>query len=183
MSDGNVYVASSNNRGDTWLYDLSRDGVLRFRTGFDSQWEQYWSPLVIGGSVFLDGGTGGGLYGFDATNGGSRLFFNGDLSQFDRWSPAWWGGSVWTLVGGVLRQHDPTKGSTLAAVALPSSAGSYSMETAPVAGSCYLYVVSRPDLVAVDPVAMEAAWSVSGTFGQRLTALPAAASIHCMGAT
>ena len=75
--DRALYVATSNNAGDTWFRQIDRGtGAATFKLPFSSQWEHYWSPLIVGSKAYIDGGYGSGLYGFDLTNGGSQIFFD-----------------------------------------------------------------------------------------------------------
>ena len=60
--DGALYVATSNNSGDTWFRSIDRaTGAGGFKVAFGSQWERYWSPLIVGTAAYIDGGSYGGL--------------------------------------------------------------------------------------------------------------------------
>ena len=64
--DRALYVATSNNSGDTWFRQIDRaSGLATFKLPFGSQWEHYWSPLIVGSAAYIDGGSYGGLYGFN----------------------------------------------------------------------------------------------------------------------
>ncbi len=164
VSDGKVYVATSNNYGDTWLRQFDRStGAVGFKVPFSSQWEQYWSPIVVDDVVYLNGGTYGGLYGFDAANGGQQLFFT-SLEQYDEWSPAYFGGKVYTYVVGKVRSHDPRTGAVLATHDFGWSQYSYSVQSAPVFGDTYGYVISPPNLYAFAPDTLDQVWTVNDDY-------------------
>jgi hypothetical protein len=173
VSDGKVYVATSNSYGDTWLRQFDRaTGAVGFKVGFGSQWEQYWSPIVVGSVVYTNGGTYGGLYGFDASDFGAQLFFASSLEQYDEWSPAFFGGRVYTFVEGNVRAHDPATGAVQATLDVGWTWHGWSMQTAPVFGDTYGYAISPPNLFAFDPVTMARTWTVNDAY----TAYPAVAS-------
>lgn len=163
VSGGDVFVATSNNYGDTWLRRFDRaTGALGFKVPFGSQWERYWSPIVVDGSVYLNGGSYGGLYGFSAATG-TQLFF-GSLEQYDEWSPAYFGGKVYTFVEGMIRAHDPVSGAILASKDVGWSWAGWSMWTAPAFGDSYGYVISPPDLYAFAPDTLNVVWTVNGSY-------------------
>jgi hypothetical protein len=164
VSGGKVYVATSSNLGDTFLYELSRDGERNWCVGFDSQWDHYWSPLVVGSFIYINGGSYGGIYGFDASNSGAQTFFNSTIGQYDSWSPTFSFGSVWSFVAGVLRKHDPASGAELGELDVGWTLNGHSMNTSAVGGSKYVYVVSPPNLIAVDPSTMKQAWAANASF-------------------
>src|SRR4029079_15673100 len=84
---GNVYVQTCNNARDTFLHAFDgQTGERVFRTAHGAQWERYFAPTIHGGRVYVDGGTYGGMYAFDALTGG-QLWFAG-LQQYDQWTPA-----------------------------------------------------------------------------------------------
>ena len=86
-ANGRVYVQTCNHSNDTYLkcFDAAT-GQLRFATNFAAQWEQYMSPTVVDGIVYINGGYYGGMYAFDGTSGQQRWFAG--LPQYDEWTPA-----------------------------------------------------------------------------------------------
>lgn len=164
-ADSGVYVATSNNSGDTWFRRINRAaGTVAFKVAFGSQWDRYWSPLLVGGAAYLDGGSYGGLYGFDVVNAGAQLFFDGELEQYDSWSPAFFGGNIYTFVAGKLRKHAVADGKVQATADVGWTWQGWSMNTAPVFGDTYGYVISPPNLFAIDPATMKQAWTVNGGY-------------------
>lgn len=164
VNGGKVYVATSNSYGDTWLRQFDRStGTVGFKVPFGSQWERYWSPIVVGNAVYLDGGTYGGLYGFDAANGGAQLFFTA-LEQYDEWSPAFFGSKVYTFLEGKVRAHDPATGVVLATKDFGWTWRGWSMQTAPVFGEAYGYVISPPNIYAFAPDTLAQVWTVNDNY-------------------
>src|SRR5262249_22612795 len=80
-SNGTVFIPTGGHE-DTFLYGLDQgDGTLKFKTAFDSQWERWRAPIVLGSMIFTAGGYYGGMYGFDLASGARRFFLN--LPQVD----------------------------------------------------------------------------------------------------
>jgi hypothetical protein len=127
-----------------------------------SQWEQYYAPILVGDTVYTNGGTYGGLYGFAKADGAQRFFVS--LDQYDKWSPAYFNGKLYTFMVGKFRKHDPTTGAIQNTVTVNWNWSGYSMGTAPVFGSSLAYVVAPPNLVAIDPVQSQVAWTANGTY-------------------
>lgn len=97
-SFGTVYVQTGNHATDTWLRAYDADtGDPVFQAPHLAQWERYYSPTIHEGKVYVDGGSYGGMYGFDAFSG-SQAWFRG-LPQYDQWTPAVAGGLAYAYVG------------------------------------------------------------------------------------
>ena len=97
-SYSNVYVQTVNNGGDTWLHCFDgATGERLFRSAHGAQWERYFAPTIQDGKVFVDGGTYGGMYAFDALTG-AQLWFR-SLPQYDQWTPAIGGDYAYAYVG------------------------------------------------------------------------------------
>lgn len=84
---GRVYIQTVNNGGDSWLraYDASTGGPI-FQAAQGAQWENYLAPTIVNQTVYVDGGTYGGMYSFNGTSGTQNWFTN--LPQYDGWTPA-----------------------------------------------------------------------------------------------
>ncbi len=142
-------------------------GALLWSAPFPGQWEPFWAPLPVGGAVYVqgaraNGGVNGSLLAFDAPSG-APLFANTSLEPAFAWSPAYDAGSLYTFVAGNLRRHDPATGLESWNVVLPwGNFFNGLMNSAPVPGGGLIYVVSFPQIHAVDPVARRIAWSLSG---------------------
>jgi len=95
---GNVYLQTCDNSGDTWLHAFdAATGERIFRVPFGAQWERYYAPTVYDGTVYVDGGTYGGMYAFDAYSGTQRWF--APLQQYDEWTPGVSGDLAYAYVG------------------------------------------------------------------------------------
>ncbi len=95
---GSVYLQTCNNGGDTWLYAFDAEtGDTVFRSSFGAQWERYYSPTIYDGTIYIDGGSYGGMYAFDAYSGAQRWFAY--LPQYDQWTPAIAGNYAYAYVG------------------------------------------------------------------------------------
>jgi hypothetical protein len=161
--DGTVYVQTNHGTSGTYSYLWALDAAantLDWSVIFPSQVESYWAPLVVGSSVFVDGG--GGLYGFSTVNG-TKLFFDGAIGPYDAWSPAYFGGDLYTFAGGNLSSESPSTGTVLSTTSVGSNATHGSMNTAPVFGAAYGYVISPPNLVAV-PTSNAQPWTAPGEY-------------------
>jgi outer membrane protein assembly factor BamB len=157
-ASGKVFAGMSGNGGDTFLYVVDQvTGTLTQTFPFASQWETYWAPLVVGTKVYFDGGTYGGMYGYDTATASQTFFVS--LDQYDSWSPAIFGGKLYTFIDGNFRSHDPGTGAVQGTLAIPWTWTGYSMRTAPVFGSTYAYIVTPPSLYAVNPATMATVWS------------------------
>jgi outer membrane protein assembly factor BamB len=144
--NGSVYF-SGGHQNSTYLFALDAgSGVVQWRAQMSSQWEQCLAPIVVGTDVYTEGGTYGGLFGFDAA--GNQLFFN-YAEQTDRWSPAADLNYIYTYTGasgyGSFRQFDRRTGALLRTIQDSDfQFTSYRMNTAPVAtGSDSVIGVNR----------------------------------------
>ncbi|CAN5464265.1 hypothetical protein BH09MYX1_BH09MYX1_54810 [soil metagenome] len=163
-SDGRVYIANGkgiNGPQPRLLAFDATSGALVWLAGFDAQWEHYWSPLVVGGSLYTNAGTYGGLAAYDLDQGALN-FFTPALEQTDQWSATWSGSRALTFVGGRLRAHSTLTGaidwSTLV-VASSSSTGTY-----PVVGGGRAFVIAASNLFAVDLATHAVAWTGYGAY-------------------
>ncbi|SKA95114.1 PQQ-like domain-containing protein [Prosthecobacter debontii] len=105
--EGAVYVqvgkGISVDNAKVWALNTA-DGSTRWSSPFSAQWEEYLPPTVTDSTVYVNGGSYGGMYGYDRTSGGQR-FFNSNLDQFDQWTPGVLGDKVYSFVKGQFRQH------------------------------------------------------------------------------
>ncbi len=166
-----VYIANS--RGTSGppprvlAFDAST-GALVWITDISAQFEQYWSPLVVGATVYSNAGTYGGLAAFDAAQG-SELF-SISLEQTDHWCAAWSGSEIITFVGGRLRGHDPTTGS-INWNDLVSTSWSNGTGTFPTVSNGRAFVIASPNLYAVDLATHVVAWVGYGSYKGMVAAL------------
>jgi outer membrane protein assembly factor BamB len=68
--NGKVYIQTVNNSGDTWVraYEAS-SGTQVFQAAADAQWENYLAPTIVDHTLYVDGGTYGGMYSFNGRTG------------------------------------------------------------------------------------------------------------------
>ena len=162
--DGDGVYLQRVNSGDSDLIRLDLvTGFEVWQTAFTVQWEQYWSPLVMGGRVFAAGGYTGGVYGWDATTG-IELWYE-DTPWFDQWTPAGHDNIVYTHIDDALTARDPLSGTELWSVVLPEGSTSYSeMNTVPALADDLAVLVAGDDLVGVDLIGRQLSWSIEGGF-------------------
>lgn len=168
VAGGTVYVQT--NKGITgnpqsllWAID-ARSGALVWSAPFASQWETFWAPTVADGNVYVNGGQFGGLYGFSVANG-SNLFFNSDFYQCDSWSPAYFGGVLYSYVLGSFTASDPTTGALLWNNSIRGNwPYAYSMDAVAALDGHRAYLVAPPQLAALDLVTEDFDWVTSASF-------------------
>ena len=136
---GNAYIQTGNHESDTWLhaYDAA-SGELVFETPHSAQWERYFAPTIYQGKVYVDGGTYGGMYGFDAF-AGNELWFSAGLQQYDQWTPAVSGDFAYAYLGSYspgLYAVDRATGTLQYTISDPNFEwDGWSMNVAPVLGT------------------------------------------------
>ena len=174
VSGTSVFAATSGH-ADTamWSFD-ALTGTQRFRTPFNSQWEHYYAPTVLGGAVYTNGGSYGGLNAFDTATG-SATWFAGSLAQYDQWTPAVDANYAYANVGGKLSVLRRADGSVAAEMNLTGySWGGWSSHVIPVltgdgkvlARSGGSFSASGPSstLTLANPLQGQTVWSVNGSF-------------------
>lgn len=97
---GKLYFQSMNNSSPgTYFYQLdAATGSLGYKTTFAAQWERYFSPTVINGKAYVDGGQYGGMISFNQATG-TTLWANTSLPQYDQWTPTIVGNVAYTYLG------------------------------------------------------------------------------------
>ena len=167
FQNGGVYVQhgqSTTPGSDAALVRLAAaTGAVDWTAPFGAQWERYFSPTVFGGSVWVDGGTYGGLYGFNTADG-SQKFFNSSLDQYDEWTPTYYNGKIYTWIAGNFRAHDPAAGNILWTLNLGWNWNGYSMNTVAAIDQGRAFVVGSPNFYAIDLATHTSPWSATGTF-------------------
>lgn len=83
---GMVYVSTGGHTDAAlWGFDVAT-GTQKFRAPISAQWETYYSPTPFGDSLYMNGGSYGGAYSFNARTGTQNWFAS--LPQYDEWTPA-----------------------------------------------------------------------------------------------
>jgi len=164
---GNVYLQTCDNYADTWLHSFDGEtGDEIFKAPHGAQWERYLAPAIYDGKVYIDGGTYGGMYGFDAY-GGSQLWFANNLPQYDHWTPAVDAGRAYTYVGGNapgLFAEDRATGTPAFVVADPSFSWVDIGQAAVVGDHDDILVVNNGRLLSFDTTSHAIRWSVQSQF-------------------
>ena len=160
--NGNLYFQRGNHSSDSQLISVNaKSGKVNWKAPFSAQWEEYKSPLAVNGKIYINGGSYGGIYGFDA-NTGEQLFFT-RLSQFDEWSPVYGNGNVFSWVSGSFTKHDPENGESIDSLSLPWSWHGYSMQITPAIKDGTAYFTNTTTLFAVDIETMSVIWQTDVT--------------------
>jgi outer membrane protein assembly factor BamB len=163
--DGVVYIAR--NKGTITPTDMfaldAATGALIWSVPFDSQWETFWAPLVVGETLYANGGTYGGLYAWDRTTG-AQLFHSDVLPDGDEWSPAWDGEHVLSFVEIDLSFHDPVTGVVDRVTTMRGPRTASSMRSMPVVDEGRAFVIVPPELSAIDLASGVAEWSPRDDF-------------------
>ena len=167
--DGGHVWFSGGHQSTTYLFSLdATSGALRTQSQMSSQWEAYFAPVVVGGNVYSEGGTYGGLFGFDGQ--GNQLFF-ANAAQTDQWSPAADANYVYIYTGGsgagAFQKLDRFTGAVLTTIQNPAfQFGGYRMSNAPVlttTGGALVYDQGI-DLTRFDITAGAVSWQVTGNY-------------------
>ena len=165
VNNGRLFFQRCNNYSDTFLYALSTaNGGLLWAAPHASQWERYMAPAVYNDGVWVNGGSYGGLYGFEIADGIQR-FFNA-LPQEDEWTPSYHNGTLYTCVSGVFKAHDPRTGSDLWTRDLKSPGTSWYQGSVPAIlnGKASVIASQSQTLATIDLNTRTKIWSVTGNF-------------------
>ena len=164
---GKVYIQHTvSNDYRVRAFDAA-NGTALWNSAYSSQGYRHYSPAVSDLGLYINGGTYGGIYGFDPTTG-TQKFYNATLAQYDRWTPAIYNGQVYSFVEGKLSRHHPETGVSQWTQDLGWNWSGWSMDRTVCLDSGKAYVVTNSstggDLVCVDLAVPAVAWRVSGTF-------------------
>jgi outer membrane protein assembly factor BamB len=114
VHNGRVYFQrgkGSNDASSPQLFCLNADtGAQIWASVFAAQSESYEAPSVNDQGIFINGGTYGGMYGFNPD--GSQRFFQ-SLAQVDGWTPTLHKDRLFSFVGNTFTEHNPADGSTI----------------------------------------------------------------------
>lgn len=150
FANGIVYMQWGNHSGDTYLEAYDADtGEVMFKAPHSAQWENYYAPTVYEGRVYINGGSYGGAYCFDAFTGQQYWFKS--LAQDDGWTPAVDAEYAYVYVGGRLSALDKETGNAVFSI---SRSGTNRLNTnTPTIGEHHNVVVTdRSKLISFDTV-------------------------------
>jgi hypothetical protein len=160
---GSVFVQRVDNGGDTqlWSFDAT-SGKTNWVADHGAQWEHYLAPTVSNGKVYVDGGTYGGMYGFDEKTG-AQLFFQ-SREQYDGWTPTFSADKVYSWVGGQFAESDPLTGQTLRSINLGWNWSGWTMGRAVAIHGGLASFVGNSQLYVVDLFTFTTSWMLENSF-------------------
>lgn len=165
VDNGRVFFQRCDNYNDTFLYALDRtNGGLLWASPFAAQWEHYQAPTVVGDGVWIEGGSYGGMYGFNVADGGQRFFV--PLPQEDNWTPSYYDGVVYSCVSGILKACDPRTGSDLWTRDIKPAGATWYQGSVPVILNGRASIVASGTLVTIDLNTKTVAWSKAENFAE-----------------
>ncbi len=165
-ANGRAYIQTTYHGTNTFLSSFNLlTGDLQWQAPFESQGETYLNPTAADGKIFINGGTYGGIYAFDAVTG-QRAWFK-SLLQFHNWTPAYHNKVAYAFAGGTLSAHSVLSGQVQWQKDLPFDFFEYGMNTAPVIDTAnhLIFATSRNYLHAVHYDSHATVWSQSGNLG------------------
>ena len=160
--DGRIYFQRVNNENDSFLFCLNGDtGEQLWKSPVAAQWEEYQAPAVTAQGIFVEGGTYGGMYGFNFD--GSRRF-NQRLEQYDGWCPTLANGHLYTCVGESFKEHSPLTGATLWSVATTWDWNGWSANTVVAVTGDSAMVFNNAAAICIDLPSRLIRWQKPGAF-------------------
>ena len=162
IAHGLVYFQEGKNWNDSFLFALDLySGEKMWQSPFSAQWETYLPPVVTDTSVFINAGSNGGLYAYNAGSG--ELLWYSYMDQFDDWTPAYLNKRLFAFVYDSFMELDHVIGDQLWHKTV-SPTTSNSMYTAPVLTEQTALLANNAGLFAIDINTHQIKWSVSGDF-------------------
>ncbi|MHC4692971.1 MAG: outer membrane protein assembly factor BamB family protein [Planctomycetota bacterium] len=160
---GNVYIQTgkeSSSGMPPYLRGFNADtGETIFESTFSAQWGRYYAPTIYDGSVYINGGYYGGMYGFNAFSG-EKMWFR-SLTQVAGWTPAVEGNYSYAFLKGTLyaiNRYYGTQDFTI-------KAGSSSSTQVPVKGAYNdILVINGKTLYCLDLSKEEVGWEIPGDY-------------------
>jgi hypothetical protein len=160
-----------------WCFNAAT-GQTNWSSAFGAQAERYLAPTIyqtVG--IWMDGGTYGGLYGFNFN--GSEISFTTE-PQSDQWTPSYYNGTIYSWVvtdtsgagTGTFSAVNPANGAGLWSLPEPATNYSYDTSCAVPIDSGIAFLNGSSALTAVNLTTHATAWSITGTF----TGTPAVAN-------
>lgn len=154
IDNGVIYLQSCEGGNTSYLHAYAVDGTFLWRTPFDSQGDRYLGPIIVNGNIYFDGGTYGGLYSYNESDGANQ-WFTGAVNQYDGWSPTWNNGTLLVFTDALYTIAADT-GLIISKIPLYGNVGSSNQ--APVVVGNYAYVTFYGNLVAFDLLNQVIAW-------------------------
>ncbi len=165
--DGAVYVQRSEggaNPSQTFKFDAAT-GATNWSAPFTDQGHRYIAPVVADGSVHAGTGYYVELTSYNRTNGALRFSVPLIGNGCDEWSPAYYGGRIYTWVNGFFSEHNPSTGArNWTLTNATQNEFLYSMNRTLAIADGRAYFTSTTKLMAVDLVSQQNLWQITGPF-------------------
>lgn len=166
--NGAVYMHISDGFNNSPAALIKFDAVTH-ATNWAATWTgqgyDYMAPVVVNDTVYSYTGYSTELSGFNRTNGTKRFTIGLYGYGCDSWTPAYYGGKVYTWVNGWFTEHNPTTGARNWDLTNgTSSEFLYSMRRTLAAADGRAYFTSTTKLMAVDLIGHTNLWSVTGAY-------------------
>jgi hypothetical protein len=163
--NGSVYLARANDASSQMSSYDAATLVQNWSTAFTSQGSYYMAPVVTNGTVYEDTGYYVELTAYNQANGALRYSVALPGNGCDQWTPAYYGGKIYTWVNGLFTEHDPSNGGrnwTLTNATQNEFA--YSMKRTLTVADGRAYFTSTTKLMAVDLATHANLWEAPGAF-------------------
>jgi hypothetical protein len=163
--DGSVYAQSVNNSSSAmWRFNAAT-GATNWATSFTAQADNYLAPIVVNGTVYADTGYYVELTAYNRTNGAQRFSVPLIGNGCDEWTPAYYGGKVYTWVNGYFAEHNPSTGARNWTMTNATQGEFwYSMNRTVAIADGRAYFTSTTSLFCVDLAQHQNVWTNSGSF-------------------
>jgi hypothetical protein len=163
--DGTVYFQRGErvyNGADSQLIALDAStGTRRWASAFGPQSGLYEAPAVTDSGAWINGGTHGGIYGFNLD--GSQKFF-AKIPQNYGWTPTVSNGRLYSWAGGTFQEHNPANGSTVWSLDWEFNWRNWFTATISAISGDSAVVTSNTEILCIDLPTREIRWGESGNF-------------------
>lgn len=171
-ADGKVYIQTGNHSTGTFLRAFNaRNGNVIFESPHAAQWERYLSPTIYKETVYINGGSYGGMYSFNGRNGHQNWFY-GALPQVDGWTPAVDDKWAYSYIGGLYVVDRLTGASVFNILNSGTSSSSVPM----LGGANDVFVIDGGMLTKFNTDTRKIAWQKIYNIGEDFTGQPALAN-------
>jgi hypothetical protein len=161
VANGKVYLFAGSQESTAMFAFDAKNGTQLFSTPGASQWEHYLAPVVVGGSVYSEGGAYGGMFAYNAGTGAMQWFTN--LAQIDGWTPAVDADNAYVYLNNALEIVDRRTGTRVRQI--PGTANAWTTGATPLIGAPgNIIVTGNEALTNFDTVNGQVRWTVPGHF-------------------
>ncbi len=168
---GDSVFMQYSNSSSSRIYALdTASGATRWSSPFAAQWEKYLAPAIDTTGVYVDGGSYGGIYGYNPTTGVQKFFVG--LDQYDDWTPTLHQGGLYSFVMGKFRSHDRVTGAIQWTLDFGWQWAGYSMHRTIACANGFAYLINDSvtvpsgdqELIAINLATHQVQWRVRGKF-------------------